>query len=87
MATKKETADKVTEMEALAVRLDALQQEAAGLGEDGVAKSIGGAAKSARWADKQRVARLKLMGNLVEVLKAKGLSAEEILAHLSAGQG
>jgi hypothetical protein len=55
------------------------------MGEESVAKSIRNAAKSARWFGKQRAARLKRVGGLVADLKAKGLSAEEIVARLAGG--
>jgi len=79
---KQKTSD-VSELEALAGRLDALQAEASTLGEERVAKSIGNAAKSARWFDKQRSARLKKVGTFIQSLQAKGLSAEEILSQLT----
>jgi len=80
--TTKTEADK-TDLEALAVKLDALAQEATGLGEERVANMIGRAAKSARNADKQRASRQKKFGNIVAALKAKGLTAEEIVAKLA----
>lgn len=79
--------DKASELEALAVKLEALQQEATKLEEARVAKSIGFSIKSARWADKQRAVRVKRVGNIVQSLKAKGLTAEQIVARLTAGQG
>jgi hypothetical protein len=57
--------------------------EATELGEERVAKSIGNAAKSARWAEKQRTARLKRVGSLVQAMQAKGLTPEEIIAQLT----
>ena len=77
---------KVTVLEEMAVRLDAMSKEAAAIGEDQVAKAIGNAAKSARWFDKQRQNRVKRVGSLVTTLKAKGLSDSEIIARLSGGK-
>jgi hypothetical protein len=73
----------VSPLEALAVRLEAMAKEAADLGEERVVKSIGNAAKSCRWFDKQRAVRLKRVGSIVARLKAKGLTAEEIVAKLT----
>jgi hypothetical protein len=53
------------------------------LGEEQVVKSIANAAKSARWADKQKALRLKRVGTLVQTMQVKGLSAEEIVAQLT----
>jgi hypothetical protein len=76
----------VSELETLAVKLDGLAQEATALGEDAVVKSITTAAKSCRWADKQRQNRLKRVGTIVQTLKEKGLSADEIVARLTGGK-
>ena len=84
---KVEAVQQVANLEALAVKLEALQQEAAALGEERVAKQIGYSIKSARWADKQRAGRIKRVGGLVEQMKAKGLSDAEIVARLTGGQG
>jgi hypothetical protein len=66
--------------------LEALQREAADAGEDSAAKSIATAAKSCRWADKQRANRVRRVGNVVASLQSKGLSAEEIVARLTSGR-
>jgi hypothetical protein len=79
----KQTKSEVSDLEALAVKLDQLKAEATELSEERVAKSIGNAAKSARWFDKQRQTRLKRVGGMVQAMKAKGLSAEEIVAQLT----
>jgi hypothetical protein len=81
--TSKEPEKEVSALEALAVRLDAMTQEATHLGEERVAQLVSRAAKSARHTDKQREARFKKVGSIVEALKAKGLSAEEIIAALT----
>jgi hypothetical protein len=73
----------VSDLEALASRLDAMGQEATELGEERVAKSIGNAAKSARWADKQRQARRQRVGKLVQGMQEKGLTPEQIVAELT----
>ena len=88
MAKSKDTSAAAnTTLEALAAKLDALADEATALGEDRLAKRIGNAAKGARSAAKQRTARLSKLGGLVEALKAKGLTAEQIVAQLTAGEG
>jgi hypothetical protein len=82
--TTKKTAEKVNaDLESLASRLDAMVAEATGLGEERVAKSIGYAAKSVRYANKQRAMRFKKVGSIIEGLKAKGLSDAEIVAQLT----
>jgi hypothetical protein len=52
MAKKETTVEKVSELETLATKLEALAAEATALGEERVAKSIGSAVKSTRWFDK-----------------------------------
>jgi hypothetical protein len=86
MAKKEATEEKVSELEALAVKLEALVEEATMLGEDRVAKSIGNAVKSARAADKQRTAKVKRVGSLISTMKSKGLSDAEIVAQLTSGR-
>lgn len=82
-ATTPTTPATVSELEAIAVKLDALATEAGALGEDNVSAAIGRAAKSARWFDKQRANRRKRVGSLVTSMKAKGLSDAEIVAALT----
>jgi outer membrane murein-binding lipoprotein Lpp len=77
----------VSELEALATKLDALAREATAMGEDRAAKSITNAAKSARWSDKQRAVRVKRVGSIVSAMQAKGLTPEQIVSRLTAGQG
>jgi hypothetical protein len=72
-----------SELEGLAVRLDAMAEEATGLGEDTVAKSIRNAAKSARWFNQQRAARQKRFGSLVAYYQTEGLTPEQITTRLT----
>ena len=72
-------------MSLIAVKLDALATEAEGLQEERVVAICKRAAKSARWSDKLRAARLKRVGGIVAGMKAKGLSDSEIVARLTAG--
>jgi hypothetical protein len=81
--TTNKEAPPVSDLEALAVRLDAMSGEATEMGEDRLAKTIANAAKSARHYDKQNGARRQKVGKLVMALQAKGLSAEEIVAALT----
>lgn len=76
-------AEAVSELEALARRLEALQAEAQTLGEPTVVKCIGYGIKSARWADKQRRARQRRVGALVAKMQADGLTPDEIVARLT----
>jgi hypothetical protein len=70
-------------LESLATRLEAMATEATELGEDRPAKAITKAAKSCRSAMQQRAARFKKVGSLVANLKAKGMTAEQIVAELT----
>jgi len=72
-----------SELESLAVRLDAMAAEAAVLGEEATARVIRSAAKSARWSDKMRAARQKRFGSLVARYQAAGLTPEQIIARLT----
>jgi hypothetical protein len=81
MAKKTET--KQFDLEALAVQLDGLATEADEAGEERTAKSIRNAAKSARWSEKQRAARLKRIGSTITAMQAKGMSADEIVTALT----
>ena len=82
-----QTAATTSDLESLAVQLDALAAEAKNLGEEPLHKSITAAAKRARNADKRRAVRVKKFGTLIQQLKAKGLSAEEIIEHQSSENG
>jgi hypothetical protein len=81
MAKKPEP--KTLDLEALAAQLEALAAQATEAGEEKVARSIGYSVKSARFALKQKAVRVKRVGSLIEGLKAKGLSAEQIVAELT----
>ena len=70
-------------LESLATRLEAMAIEATELGEDRPAKAVTKAVKSCRSAMQQRAIRFKKVGNLVANLKAKGLTAEQIVAELT----
>jgi hypothetical protein len=85
MAKKEE--GKMSELEALAAKLESLAEEATTIGEDRVSKSIANAVKSCQWAEKQRGVRLKKVGGIVASLKSKGFTAEQIVARLTSGQG
>jgi hypothetical protein len=87
-ANTKKTAEKAAEkvnadLESLAVRLDSMATEANELGEERAVKAITKAAKSVRAANKQRAARFKKVGSIVDSLKAKGLTDAQIVAELT----
>lgn len=86
MAKKTNAPKELTELELIAEKLDQLAEEARGLGEEVVAKSITNSAKSARWNNNIRVAKVKRAGDIVSRMKAKGLTDAEIVAQLTAGK-